>query len=114
MPKTIQTIDVFQEYLKAIREKSGHHAQNVEACVMALAGAVALFKDDNTDLRVLEREGDMKNVLWVSINSQKYAFMYNHTTTKIEIRKDSMRGTTIATFDDSMTLQSIYQIFAVL
>jgi hypothetical protein len=111
MTRNITTVDVFQTYLKAVREKAGHHAQTVEACLMALAGAVALFKDAGSDLKVLERDGDMKNVLWVNINGQRYAFVYNHNTMQIEVRKDSMRGTSIAAFDDKMSLLDIYTIF---
>ena len=101
-----------REYLRGVLARAGHHAQKVEACIIAIFGGVIAYKDKGTDLEVKEHDGDMKNVLWVQIKGKRYAFTYNHHKECIEMRENSLRGQVKVSFDDTWTLKSIRSLFA--
>ncbi|RCW52072.1 hypothetical protein DFP97_101418 [Paenibacillus prosopidis] len=104
--------DQMREYLRGVLARAGHHAQNVEACIMALFGGVIAYKDKGTHLEVKEHDGDMKNVLRAQIKGKRYAFTYNHDGQCIEMREDSTRGSVKVSFDDNWTLSRIRTLFA--
>lgn len=79
-----------------------HHANEVEQIALALAGAIIWRKDDGKDSQVMQKDGDTKNVLWVSIGGQRYAFSYNHAAKAIEMREGNMRGPVLHSFSNSM------------
>lgn len=94
-------------------DRADHHAGNVNEIALALAGAIVWRKDD-TPIRVMARDGEMKNVLWVSINSVRYALSYNHETNQIEMRRGSTQGTVIASFDNTTPLVDVKEFFEAL
>ncbi|MEW9702714.1 hypothetical protein [Paenibacillus sp. SI8] len=104
--------DQMREYLRGVLAQAGHHAQNVEACVMALFGGVIAYKDKGTNIEVKEHDGEMKNVLWFQIKGKRYAFTYNHDDQCIEMRENSTQGPVKVSFDDAWTLQQIRSLFA--
>lgn len=110
--RTLTDSDEMREYLRGVLARAGHHAQNVEACAMAIFGAIVAYKDKGTNLEVMQQDGEMKNVLWVQIKSNRYAFTYNHHTKCIEMREKSTRGQVKETFDDSWTLKQIRDLFS--
>lgn len=103
--------DQMRKYLRGVLARAGHHAQNVEACIMALFGGVIAYKDKDTHLEVKEHDGDMKNVLWAQIKGKRYAFTYNHDGKCIEMREGSTHGSAKASFDDNWTLSQIRTLF---
>ena len=78
MPHTIISVNEFQQYLTGAADRAEHHAQNVSQVILALAGAVVLFKDQDEDIRVKTYRGSLANVIWVKINGTRYALSYNH------------------------------------
>lgn len=109
---TLSDSENMREYLRGVLARAGHHAQNVEACTVALFGGVIAYKDKGTQLQVKERDGDMKNVLWVQIKGKRYAFTYNHDQQRIDMREGNTHGQVLESFDDSCTLQRIRSLFA--
>ena len=110
MPKTVTDVDVLQDYIRGVMDRAEHHADNVDEIMFAIAGAVIWRK--NGDIQVYERDGRMTNALWVDINGQRYALSYNHDARKIEIRKDSMRGDVLGSFDNSNTTGDVRRFFS--
>ena len=110
MPKTVTAVDVLQDYIRGVMDRAEHHADKVDEITLAIAGAVIWRKDG--DIQVYEREGQMTNALWVDINGQRYALSYNHDARKIEIRKNSMRGNVLDSFDNLNTAGDVRQFFS--
>jgi hypothetical protein len=110
MPQVITDVDVLQEYISGVMKRAGHHANNVDEVALAIAGAVVWRKDG--DLRVMAHAGDMKNVLWVRINGQRYALSYNHAGGgTIEVRRGSTQGAVLASFNNTTPLADVKRFF---
>ena len=110
MPLTITDVDILQDYIQGVMARAQHHANNVEDVMLAIAGAIVWRKEG--DLRVMARSGDMKNVLWVRINGQRYALSYNHNAGTIEVREGSTQGTILASFSNATPLADVKQYSA--
>ena len=113
MAITVKDIDTLQEYIKGVMGRADHHAGNVNEIVLALAGAI-VWKKDISSIKVMERAGETKNVLWVNINSKKYAFVYNHNTGKIDMREKTIQGSSLYQFDNNTSLSKLKNIFDLL
>jgi len=111
MPIQIANIEAFHNYLSGVRQRADHHAENVNSVILALAGAVVLFKDDNTSIECREYKGEPANVLFVTIRGRRYVLTYNHELQTVEIRRDTLQGESIQTFDNNTTIQEIIRIF---
>jgi hypothetical protein len=110
MSKDIKDVDVLQEYIKRIKTKAKHHAEEVGEVIFPLIGAI-VWKCK--DIKCLEIAGDMKNVLWISTTKNKrYAFSYNHAIKKVEMREGGIKGKVLNTFDNKDTIAGIIQIFS--
>ncbi len=110
MPRAVTDVDVLQEYVRGVMERAEHHASKVNEICLAIAGAVIWRKDG--DIQVYERDGQMTNALWIHINGQRYAISYNHNAGTIEVREDSMRGKTLASFNNSDSAADVRHFFA--
>ena len=110
MALTVKDIDTLQKYIKGVMSRADHHAGNVNEIVLALAGAI-VWKKDISSIKVMERKGETKNVLWVNINSKKYAFVYNHNTGKIDMKEKTIQGSNLYEFDNKTSLSKIRTIF---
>jgi len=112
MPQAIETVDELQEYLVGVAGRADGHAPGVQSVILALAGAIVLFKDPGAELSILTREGLRGNVLWVVIGGERYALSYNHDDDTVEIRRRSWRGPVVARFDNNTTAMEVRRIFA--
>ncbi len=116
MPKIVNEIEMLKEYLLKVMSKAKHHAHNVDNVCLALIGAI-IWKKDADPIKVLEKDGDLNNVLWITIHNQKYAFSYKHlgkTNGQIEMRKNSTQGEVLHTFTNENSLEEIKRIFEAL
>ncbi len=77
---------------------------------MAIAGAI-VWEKDNDPIEVYAKEGEMKNVLWVRIGGQRYAFSYNHTNGTIEMRTGTTQGSLVNSFSNSTPVTDVWQFF---
>ncbi|QDF29331.1 hypothetical protein [Halarcobacter anaerophilus] len=110
MAVTVKDVDTLQEYIIGVMGRADHHAGNVNEIALALAGAI-VWKKDIASIKVMERESETKNVLWVNINGKKYAFVYNHDTGKIDMREKTIQGSNLHEFDNSTSLSTLKNIF---
>jgi hypothetical protein len=110
MPLQVTDIQTLKSYIDGVMKRADHDAGGVNEISLALAGAIVWRKDDEP-IEVLARDGETKNVLWVKINNNRYAFSYNHMTGEIELRHNSTRGSILHTFSNSTPLNQVKQIF---
>lgn len=110
MSRILHSVNDLQEYLTVLNKKAEHHAQSVEAITLMLAGSVVMLKNSGSDIRVLERNGETKNLMWVEINGNKYAFAYNGSNKSVEIRQDNMKGSVLISLNDNMQIREVYSI----
>ena len=110
MAREVEKVDRLRDYLGLVLARADHHAQGVSDVALAIAGGVIWTKDD-TPIRVLDRDGDMKNVLWFRVAGRRYAFSYNHDTGEIELRKNSLQGKVIASFSNETTNTEVRDTF---
>lgn len=108
--RTITDVDVLQQYITGVMDRADHHAGNVNEVCLAIAGALVWRKSG--DIQVYERQGNMANALWVTINGDRYAVAYNHETGKIEIRENNMRGDVLREFDNTDSAADVRIYFA--
>ncbi len=110
MPAQIQDVDLLQNYIKGVMERADHHAGAVKEIALALAGAI-VWKKDAAPIEVYAKDGEMKNVLWVKINGNRYAFSYNHAASAIEMRQGTTHGQVVASFSNTTPLTTVYSLF---
>lgn len=109
MPQTITGVDILQEYISGVMARAEHHANNVDDICLAIMGAIVWRKDG--DIRVMAREGDMKNVLWVRINGHRYALSYSHNTGAIVVRDGTTQGNALASFTNATPVAEVKRFF---
>jgi hypothetical protein len=110
MPLTVEDVDTLQRYMRGVMDRAGHHAGNVSAIALALAGAIVWHKDPEP-VEVREQSGNLKNVLWVKISGSRYAFFYNHSQQQIEMRAGTTRGSTLHAFTNLTPISHVEAIF---
>src|ERR1700679_297791 len=111
MPTSVSNIDLLRDYILGVSSRANHHARNVQDVAPAVAGHIVANKDNNP-IEVHTVSGSMKNVLWVYIRGNKYAFGYDHTSQQIQIRDNSWNGTLRHSIDNSTTHAQLIAIFA--
>jgi hypothetical protein len=111
MALIINTVDELQRYLNGVSGRAIHHAPNVNAVILALAGAVILFKDSGTQLEVRTYRGTPANVLYLTLNGTRYVLTYNHEQQSVEIRRNNVRGDVVGSFTNATPPGQILQIF---
>jgi hypothetical protein len=114
MPVTLHDVDMLKLYIDGVMGRAGHHAQDVSAVALALAGAIVWRKDATADIQVMSKDGDLKNVLWVKISGQRYAFSYNHDARAIEMREGSTQGDVLHSFSNATALAELEAVFRAL
>jgi hypothetical protein len=110
MPQMVSSVDVLQQYIQGVMARAEHHANNVDEIALAIAGALVWRKDG--EIEVMTREGDMKNVLWVRVNGNRYALSYNHEQGCIEDRERNTQGNVLASFTNANSVREVKQFFA--
>ena len=110
MAHSVTEVSELQTYIQGIIERAEHHAGNVDEIALVLAGAIVWQKDDNP-IKVMTKDGNIKNVLWVFIRGKRYAFSYNHQSDEIEMREKSIQGTVLHTFSNGTQLSEVKKIF---
>ena len=114
MAVTVSDVDELKRYIEGVMGRADHHAQGVQGIALALAGAIVWRKDDDSTIKVMAKDGETKNVLWVKISGQQYAFAYNHAGLAIEMRKGSVQGQVLHAFSDSTPVAHVAAIFQAL
>jgi uncharacterized protein RhaS with RHS repeats len=95
-------------YLRLVNHAAAHHAPTVASVIPDLAHEVrARVTLGVDDVSVYERLGNIGRTCWVTIAGRRWAFSYDYTTGKIELRRDSLQGTVVFQFDNSTSLTAI-------
>lgn len=111
MKTQVPDVDTLQKYLTGVLTRADHHAGNVNEIALAVAGAI-VWRKDSSPIEVMTHSGDMKNVLWVTMQSgQRYAFSYNHQAGAIEIRQGSTQGAVTHSVTNATPLSQLRSIF---
>jgi hypothetical protein len=114
MALSVTDVELLRGYINGVMARADHHAGNVKEIALALTGAIVWRKDDGIAIKVMTRDGETKNVLWVMVNGKWYTFVYNHSTGEIDMRENSTQGTTLHSFSNSTPLADVYSIFQAL
>ena len=110
MALTVESIDILREYLQGVMNRADHHAQNVNEIALTLIGAIIWRSTD--EVKVMEREGEAKNILWMCINSRNFCFTYDHSNGGfIAMREENSRGNIIHHFTNQTTNAEVKEIF---
>jgi len=109
MATTIHNIEILRAYISGVLDRANHHAHNVNEIALAIAGGIIWRTTD--DIRVMSREGEMKNVLWLKVGDRTLCFVYNHDTGNIDIREGTTQGTTIVSFNNSSPITDVKTFF---
>jgi len=110
MPTPVRDVDLLQRYLEGVMIRADHHAGSVNEIALAITGAI-VWRKDADPIEVMAHDGDMKNVLWVKISGQRYAFSYNHKSGAIEIRQGTTRGAVLHSLTNATPLSELRRIF---
>ena len=114
MALTVTEIEELRAYLNGVMNRADHHADDVNEIALALAGAILWRKDDAEPIKVMVREGETTNVIWVRIGAKRYALSYNHAARCIELREGGLQGPTLHTFTNATPLSQVRAIFQAL
>lgn len=110
MPLKVNDVDALKSYVSGVMNRADHHAENVTSIALALAGAI-VWRKDADPIEVMVQDGDTKNVLWVRINGQRYAFSYKHDSQSIELREGSTHGKVLHSFTNETPLSEVESVF---
>lgn len=110
MPLAIDEVNALKSYIEGVMGRADHHAGNVNGIALTLAGAI-VWRKDADPIEVMAHDGATKNVLWVKISSQRYAFSYNHQAATIEMRKGTTQGQVMHSFSNATPVQAVVDIF---
>ena len=109
MATTIQNIEILREYLLGVLDRANHHAQSVDEIALAIAGGIIWRTTNN--IRVMSRDGEMKNVLWLQVNDRQLCFVYNHSNGNIEVKEGTIRGNVIQSFNNTTPIGIVKSFF---
>lgn len=61
-------------------------------------------------IEVYERNGNLGRSCWVTINGNRYYFVYNYDTYQIDLKKHGKQGVTIHSFDNNTPHRTIKSV----
>ena len=111
MPTAQRVLDTgdLAAWARLLRENVNHHGVGVRATAAKIVGYVLLYHDEGT-LRVSAGE-KYSNFGTADFAGRPLAFSYSHDTDAIEVREGSIRGRTIARFNDRTGDMEILRFF---
>lgn len=109
MGKKVTTFQLLGDYFRDLMVRTDHHAQGVEQVALAVMGGI-VWK--STDVEVMERSGQTKNVLWMKTNNLNYYFSYDHKKDEIVERQNNNKGIEPIRFNNKSSLADVHSFFA--
>jgi hypothetical protein len=110
MAITAEDVSTLHAYAEGVMERADHHAGQVKAIALALLGGI-VWKADSGSIEIKQYDGELANVLWLTVNGRRYALAYNHKTGKIEIRDRTQTGPALHSFDNQTPVADVEMIF---
>ena len=111
MTRTMVEVDALQEYLRGVLDHASHHAGDVREAILAVAGAVVLFKDPSHPIEARTYGGSTANMLWIYFSGVRYALRYEHHNQAIELREQNNQGRLVASIDNTTPITQIIELF---
>ena len=106
----MDSVGILREYFNGVLGRADHHAQEVEEVALTLMGAV-IWKAKENSIEVRSVGEKTGNMLWFETNRSRYSFRYDHSDKKIELREKTSNGPIISIFDNTITANTVYNIF---
>jgi hypothetical protein len=113
MAITAKDVEQLHEYAEGVMGRAGHHAGNVRGAALTILGGI-IWRADPDSIRIRQYAGSPANMLWIKVAGRDYAFRYDHTSERIEIRDGSQKGSVLHTLDDTMSVADIQGIIQAL
>lgn len=113
MAITANDVDVLHRYADGVMGRADHHAGQVKGIALALLGAI-IWRGEPGSVEIKQYAGGLANVLWMKIGGKRYAFAYNHETSKIELRDRTQSGPALHNFDDQTPVADVEATFRAL
>ena len=107
MAKKIETLVDAKMYISTVFKNSDHHAENVKNIIFYVFGKLVFVADR---IEAYTRNGEIKNVCWVYLKGNRYAFSYDHDTECIDIRDYSCKGETVGMISNNSSMQEVNEI----
>lgn len=111
MTRTVVEVDALQDYLRGVLDRASHHAGDMREAILAVAGAVVLFKDPAYPIEARTYGGNTANMLWVHFSGVRYALRYEQHNQAIELRQQNNEGGLVASIDNTTPLAQIIELF---
>ena len=109
----VSEVEKLREYVRGVLGAAQHHAGNVDEIILAIAGAIIARKDDQPlQVRPGKTQEMGKAISFTSNRGNTYALSYNHTTQKVDLKKDNSRGAVLHSFDNATPLSVVASTFA--
>lgn len=113
MARRINSLGQLNAYIGNIISAANHHAPNVNLVIPTLQQDVlARFNWVSDKIEVYERGGQIARTCWLTLNKNRYVFTYNYGTGNIDLKRHSIQGRTIATFQNSTSVATIRAVIA--
>jgi len=109
MAQRVSNLSDIQDYFNGVMNRANHHAENVNAIIIALMGCV-IWKSEGK-FWVREYDGAPANMLWMDVRGITYCFRYDHARDIVEMREKSAKGKVIKEFSNQNTLQDLKDFF---
>jgi Integron cassette protein VCH_CASS1 chain len=105
----VRTLHTIHETGIGVMNRADHHAGQEKAIALALLGGI-IWRADPGSIEIKQYDGKLA-VLWLTVNTRRYALAYGHDTAKIEIRDRTMVGHALHSFDNQTPVSDVETIF---
>ena len=86
-------------YIEQVKNDAGHHAEGmIHPALNIYELMIALIDFSKDKVEVIERNGEIKRSVWVTVKGIKIYFTYSYDRKVIVMRKRSNRGNELAEF----------------
>lgn len=108
MAQKITTTNELRDYFSKVMIRTDHHALGVSQVALAVIGGIIWRA---TEINVLERDGETKNVLWMKTLNSNFYFTYDHKLDEILVKQDNHKGRELRRFTNSTSLADVHLFF---
>jgi Integron cassette protein VCH_CASS1 chain len=112
MPISLVNVDELQEHLLGVLRRSDHHAGDVNEVLLTISGAILWRKNPSDPVKVNTKEGAGGNVIWFRVEGTRYALLYNHVESRIELTEGGRKGELLHTFTNATPTAEVVRVFA--
>jgi hypothetical protein len=110
MAITANDVEILHRYAEGVMGRADHHAAQVKAVALALLGGI-IWRGEPGSIEIKQYDGELANVLWVTIGGKRYAFAFNHKTGKIEVRDRTVQGAVLHSFTNLTPVAEVEAAF---